>query len=137
MSPQRGTAGAAGDQRERGSSVARHTDWSIRDWAHWATERTKAQAQGKRTGAKWRVEGTAGTSTENARREAGAGTKRRTQTRGAWQGVRGRGKKVQYEASGRLETSTVRGGVDEGEKQRCTKSTTHVGRANSGSGGRG
>ena len=24
----------AGDQRERGSSVARHSDWNIRDWAH-------------------------------------------------------------------------------------------------------
>ena len=33
VSPQRGTAWAAGDRRERGSSVARHMDWSIRDWA--------------------------------------------------------------------------------------------------------
>ena len=45
--------------------------------------------------------------------------------------------KVQYEANSRLETSTVRGGVDRGEEPRCTKSTTHVGRANSGSVGRG
>ena len=43
--------------------------------------------------------------------------------------------KVQYEANGRLEASTVRGGVDGGEEQRCTKSTTHVGRANSGTEG--
>ena len=45
--------------------------------------------------------------------------------------------KVQYEANGRLETSTVRGGVDGGKEPRCTKSTTYVGRANSGSVGRG
>ena len=38
----------------------------------------------------------------------------------------------QYEADDRLATSTVRGGVDGGEEPRCTKSTTHVGRANSG-----
>ena len=45
--------------------------------------------------------------------------------------------KDQYKAKDRLETSTVRGGVDGGEGPRCTKNTTHVGRANSGSGGRG
>ena len=45
--------------------------------------------------------------------------------------------KVQYEANGRLETSTVRGGVDGGEEPRCTKSTTHIGHANGGSVGRG
>ena len=45
--------------------------------------------------------------------------------------------KVQYEANDRLEKSTLRGGVNGGEKPRCTKNTTHVGRANSGSGGRG
>ena len=77
---------------ERGSSVARHKDWSIWDWAQRVTERTKAQAQGALTGAKWRVEGTAGAITGNARREAGAGTKRRMRTRGVWQGVRGRGR---------------------------------------------
>ena len=43
--------------------------------------------------------------------------------------------KVQYEANGRLEASTVRGRVDGGEEQRCTKSTTHVGCANSGTEG--
>ena len=47
--------------------------------------------------------------------------------------MRDKDEKVQYEANGRPETSTVRGGVDGGEKPRCTKSTTHVGRANSGS----
>ena len=41
--------------------------------------------------------------------------------------------KVEYEANGHLETSTVRGGVDGGEEPRCTRSTTHIGRANSGS----
>ena len=40
-------------------------------------------------------------------------------------------KKVQYEANCRLEASTVRGGMDGGGEQRCTKSTTHVGRADS------
>ena len=44
---------------------------------------------------------------------------------------------VEYKANDRLETSTVCGGVDGGEEPRCTKNTTHVGRANSGSGGRG
>ena len=42
---------------------------------------------------------------------------------------------VQYEANSRLEASTVRGGVDRGKEQRCTKSTTQVGRANSGTEG--
>ena len=56
---------------------------------------------------------------------------RRQEKRG--QGCRDEDEKVQYEANGRLETSTVRGGVDGGEEPRCTKSTTHVGRANSGS----
>ena len=42
----------------------------------------------------------------------------------------------QYEADNRLATSTVPGGVDGGEEPRCTKSTTNVGRANSGDGGR-
>ena len=45
--------------------------------------------------------------------------------------------KDQYEANDGLESSTVRGGVDGGEEPRCTKNTTHVGRANSGGGGRG
>ena len=45
--------------------------------------------------------------------------------------------RVQYEADERLATSTVRGGVDGEEEPRCTKKTTHVGRANSGKGGPG
>ena len=45
--------------------------------------------------------------------------------------------KDQYEANDRLGSSTVRGGADGGEEPRCTKNTTHVGRANSGSGGPG
>ena len=56
--------------------------------------------------------------------------KRRQEERG--KGCGDEDKKVQYEANGRLEASTGRGGVDGGEEQRCTKSTTHVGRANSG-----
>ena len=42
MSPQRGTAWAVGDQRERGRSVTCHSDWNIRDGARRATERTRA-----------------------------------------------------------------------------------------------
>ena len=45
--------------------------------------------------------------------------------------------KDQYNANDRLGSSTVRGGVDGGEEPRCTKNTTHVGRANSGGGVRG
>ena len=43
----------------------------------------------------------------------------------------------QYEADGSQATSTERGGVDGEGEPRCTKSTTHVGRANSGGRGRG
>ena len=43
--------------------------------------------------------------------------------------------KVQYEASGRLEESTERRGVDVREEQLCTKSITHLGCANGGTEG--
>ena len=55
---------------------------------------------------------------------------RRQEECGKW--CEDKGEKVQYEASGRLEESTVRRGVDEREEQQCTKSKTHVGRANTG-----
>ena len=42
----------------------------------------------------------------------------------------------QYEADGGQATSTERGEVDGEEEPRSTKSTTHVGRANSGGRGR-
>ena len=60
--------------------------------------------------------------------------------RGQEEGGQGSGdedEKVQYEADDRLATSTVHGGVDGEEEPRCAKSTMHVGRANSGNGGRG
>ena len=50
MTPQRGTAEFAGDQRERGSSVTRHSDWNIRDGAHRATERTPALSRPRGSG---------------------------------------------------------------------------------------
>ena len=91
MPPQRGTAGAAGDQSERGRSVTRHSDWNIRDWAHRATERTPAQSRPR-----WSGPGRGGAlmaqraqerGTQGEKKERPRGTKRRTPTRGTWQGL--------------------------------------------------
>ena len=64
------------------------------------------------------------------RAEAGAGTKRRKRTRGAWPGVRGRGRRT-VQTSTRRTTAWQRpqyaGEVDGAGEPRCTKSTTHVG----------
>ena len=137
MSQQWGTAGAAGDQRERGRSVTSHSDWNIRDWAHRATGRTPAQSRPQRSGpgrdGEWMAQraqeqGTQGEKKERVRRD----TRRQEECGRGWEDEE---EKVQYEASGRLETSTVCGGVDGGEEQRCTTSTTRVGRANSGTEG--
>ena len=139
MSPQRGTAGAARDQRERGRSVTRHLDRNIQDWAHRGTERAPAQSRprgsGPGRGGELMAQRAQERGTQGERKERPRGTKRHRPTRGSGKGCQDKEDKVQYEASGRLEASTVRGGVDGGEEQRCTTSTTRVGRANSGTEG--
>ena len=132
VSPQRGTAGASGN----GAAVSPVT-------------RTGASGTGcneSRSGPRRRPRGGGpGRGDElkaqraQSRRTRG-GKQERVPTDACGQEECGKGcgdedEKVQYEANGRLETSTVRGGVDGGEEPRCTKNTTHVGRANSGSGG--
>ena len=120
MSPQRKTAGAAGDQRERVLSVTRHSDWNIRGWAHRATERTPAQSRPRGSGRgrggelmaqRGQERGTQGEGKERVSRDT-----RRQEERG--KRCEDKEGKIQYEAKGRLQASTVRGGVDGGEEQR-------------------
>ena len=139
MLPQRGTAGATGDQRERGSSVTRHSDWNIRDRAHRATERTPALSRPRGSGPERGSELMARLAQErgpdDARREEGA-AKRNQETqadkRKVARGARTRKRRTSTRRAAAWEESTVRSGVEEREEQRCTKSTAHVGRANHG-----
>ena len=120
MLPQRGTAGATGDQRERGRSVTRHSDWNIRVWAHRATERTTAQSRprgsGPGRGGELMAQGAQEWGTQGEKKERVQRDTRRQEERG--RGCEGKEEKVQYEPSGRLEAPTVPGGVNKGEEQR-------------------
>ena len=134
VSPQRGTAGAAGN----GAAVSPVTRTGAS-----GTGRTESQS-GPRRRPRGRGPGQSDElKAQMAQSRRAPGWKQERVPRDICRHVeRGRGcgeedEKVQYEANDRLEKSTVRGGVDGGEKPRCTKNTTHVGRANSGSGGRG
>ena len=138
MSPQRGTAAAAGDQRERGRSVDRHSDWNIRDGAHRATERTQARSRprGSRPGrgSKLVAQRAQERGRDDARQQEGA-AKRKQEThadkRNVARGARTRQRRSHRRTAAAWEESTVRRGVEGREEQRCTKCTAHVGRAHS------
>ena len=134
VSTKRGTPGAAGN----GAAVSPVT-------------RTGASGTGRnesQSGPRWRPRGRGpGRSGElKAQRAQSRGTPGEKQERvprdACGQEECGKGcgdedERDQYEANDRLQSSTVRRGVDGGEEPRCTKNRPHVGRANSGSGGRG
>ena len=133
VSPQRGTAGAAGNGAAV-SSVTRTGACGTGRNGSQSGPRRRPRGRGPgRSGelkAQWaQSRGTPGEKQERVPRDA-CGQEE------CGKGCRDEDKKDQYEANDRLETSRVRGGVDGGEEPRCTKNTTHVGRANSGSGER-
>ena len=138
MSPQRGTAGAARDQRERGRSVTWHSDWKIRDGVHRATERTPALSRPRGSergrGTKLMAQRAQEWGTDDTRREEGA-VKRNQETQADKRNVARGARTRERRSSTRPASATVRRGVEEREEQRCTKSTAHVGRANSGTEG--
>ena len=142
VSPQRGTAGAAGDQRERGRSVTRHSDWSRQDGAHGATERTLAlsrpRGSGPGQGSELMAQRAQERGTDDAKREEGA-AKRNQDTqadkRNVARGWSTRKRRSSTRPAAAWEESTVRSGVGEREEQRCTKCTAHIGRASSGTEG--
>ena len=128
VSPQRGTAGAAGN----GAAVSPVT-------------RTRACGTGRngsQSGPRRRPRGRGPGRSGELKAQWAPGEKQERVPRDACgqeecgKGSRDEDKEDQYEANDRLETSRVRGGVDGGEEPQCTKNTTHIGRANSGSGER-
>ena len=119
MSPERGTAGAAGAQRERGR---RYLDWSIRDGAHRATERTLAlsrpRGSGPGRGSELMAQRAQERGMDDARREEGA-AKRNQETqadkRNVARGARTRKRRSSTRPAAAWEESTVRRGVEERE----------------------
>ena len=133
VSPQRGTAGAAGN----GAAVSPVTRTGA-----FGTGRNESQSRPRR---RPRGRGPGRSGKLKAQRAQSWGTPGKKQERvprdACGQEECGKGcgdedEKDQYEAY-RLGPSTVRGGGDRGEEPRCTRNTPHVGRENSGSGGHG
>ena len=141
MSPRRGTAEAAGDQGERGRRVTRHSDWSIRDGAHRATERTqlsRPRGSGQGRGSKLMAQRAHERGTDDARRAEGAFKRNKVakaDKRNVARGARTRKRRSSTRPAAAWEESTVRRGSEERGEQRCTKSTAQVGRASSGTEG--
>ena len=129
VSPQRGTAGAAGN----GAAVSPFTRTGAS-----GTGRNESQGRPRR---RPRGRGPGRSGELKAQRAQSRGTPGEKQERlprdacGQEECGKGCGDEVekdQYEANDRLGSSTVRGGVNGGEQLRCAKNTTHVGRANGG-----
>ena len=134
VSPQRGTPGAAGN----GAAVSPVTRRGASGTGRHESQRgSRGRPRGRGPGRsgelkaqRAQLRGTPGQKQERVARDA-------CEQEECGKGCGDEDEKDQYEANDRLETSTVRGGVDGGEEPRCTKNTTHVRRAHTRSGGRG
>ena len=134
VSPQRRTAGAAGNGEAMSPVTRTGASGTGRNESQSAPRR---RPRGRRPGRSSELKahraqsrGTPGEKPERVPRDA-CGQEE------CGKGCGDEDEKDQYEANNRLESSTVRGGVDGREEPRCTKNTTHLGHANSGVGGRG